>query len=76
MCFVTVVAATWVTGRRIEAPALEFAQPLHPVRAQGIWDRLGLWTVVAVLMIILAYGYPIYTLLAHPRFGSPGFKPF
>jgi cytochrome c oxidase subunit 1 len=76
MCFVTVVAATWLTGRRIEAPAIEFAQALHPVKAQGLWDRLGLWTVVAVVMILLAYGYPIYTLLEHTRFGSPGFKPF
>jgi cytochrome c oxidase subunit 1 len=76
LSFVTVVVATWTAGRRIEAPAFEFAQPLQPVIGQGVWDRLGLWTVVAVVMVILAYGYPLITLLMHPRFGSPGFKPF
>ena len=75
MSYVVVVAATWLTGRRIEAPAIEFAQPIRPAAA-GIWDRLGMWTAVAVVLVIIAYAYPLYQLISHPRFGSPAFKPF
>jgi cytochrome c oxidase subunit 1 len=74
--FVTIVLATWVSGRRIEAPPFEFAQSLRPATAMGLWDRFGLWTVLAVLLVIAAYAYPLLTLLAHPRYGSPPFQPF
>ena len=76
LSFVTVVLATWLGGRRIEAPAFEFAVPLRPVTATGVWDRFRLWTVVAVVMVAIACGWPIAHLLMHPRFGSPPFKPF
>jgi cytochrome c oxidase subunit 1 len=76
LCFVTVVFATWVGGRRIEAPPFEFAVPLMPVTTPGIWDRYGLWTVIAIVLVLAAYGYPLFQLLSHPRFGSPPFKPF
>ena len=29
-----------------------------------------------ILLVAAAYAYPLLTLLAHPRYGSPGFKPF
>ncbi len=74
--FVTVVFATWLAGRRIQAPAFEFAVPLVRPTTLGLWDRFGLWTIVAILLVVAAYGYPLVHLLAHPRFGSPGFKPF
>ena len=54
----------------------EFAVPLHPVTARGVWDRYGLWTVVAIVLVLLAYAYPLIALLRHPRFGSPPFQPF
>jgi cytochrome c oxidase subunit 1 len=76
MTFVTVVVATWVTGRRIEPPPFEFALPLQPAVSSGVWDRLGMWTVVATVLILLAYAYPLIQLLSHPRFGSPAFQPF
>lgn len=76
LIFVVVVAATWTAGRREEAPPLEFAIPLRPVTAAGVWDRFGVWSVVAVVLVALAYAYPILHLLSHPRFGSPGFQPF
>ena len=47
VAFVTVVFATWVAGRRIQAPAFEFAVPLVRPTTLGLWDRLGLWTIVA-----------------------------
>ena len=75
MCFVTVATATWLSGRKIQAPAFEFAVPLRaPV--VSIWDRFGLWTTVAVLLVAAAYAYPIIRLLAHHRYGSPPYQPF
>ncbi len=76
LCFVIVVMATWLSGRKIDAPAMEFAVPLKPVGAIGLWDRLGLWSVVAVVLVALAYAYPLLHLLSQPRFGSPPFEPF
>jgi len=75
LCFLTVVVATWTSGRKIAAPALEFAVPLRPP-GLTIWDRYGLWTIVAILLVAAAYAYPLVQLLLHPRFGSPAFKPF
>jgi cytochrome c oxidase subunit 1 len=76
LAFVTVVVATWLAGPRIEAPAFEFAVPLEPVTTTGVWDRFGLWTMVAVVLVAIAYVYPLFTLLTHPRYGSPPFQPF
>ncbi|MGD8375497.1 MAG: b(o/a)3-type cytochrome-c oxidase subunit 1 [Acidobacteriota bacterium] len=76
LSFLVVVAATWFGGRRVEAPALQFAVPLKPVTAPGIWDRLGLWTVVAAVLVLLAYAWPLLHLLGMERFGSPPFQPF
>lgn len=74
--FVIVVFSTWLGGRRIAAPAFEFAVPLIQPTTLTVWDRFGLWTALAILLIAAAYGYPLIQLLAHQRFGSPGFKPF
>jgi cytochrome c oxidase subunit 1 len=75
--FVMVVLGTWLAGRRREPEPIEWAEPLHPVAAKVTWlDRYGLWTAVAVALVLLAYGYPLLTHLQMTRFGSPGFKPF
>ena len=63
-------------GKRVEAKPFEFAKPLAPVTNTGIWDRIGLWTIVAVVLIAIAYAYPLFHMLAMPRFGSPGFMPY
>lgn len=76
LAFVTVVVATWIGGKKIAPPAFEFAVPLRPATAPGIWDRFGLWSTLAVILVVAAYAYPITQLLAHPRYGSPGFQPF
>ena len=46
--------------------------------AQGAeWHGL---TVIAadggVVLILVAYAYPLMQLISHPRYGSPGFQPF
>jgi len=76
LSYVAVVVATWLGARRAEGPAFEFAVPLRPVTAVGLWDRFGLWTVTAVVLVAVAYAYPILHLLSHPRFGSKPFTPF
>jgi cytochrome c oxidase subunit 1 len=76
LLFVAVVLITWTTGRRVEPPAFEFAMPLRPVGGPGLWDRFGMWTVVAVILVILAYAYPLITLIGRTRYGSPPYQPF
>jgi cytochrome c oxidase subunit 1 len=76
LCFVVVVLATWLGGRRIEPPPFEFAEPLGGAPKLGVWDRLGMWTVVAIVLVALAYAYPLAHLLSLERYGSPGFQPF
>ncbi len=76
LAFVTVVFATWTTGRKIEPLPFEFAVPLQPVTTTGVWDRFGIWTAIAVVLVAIAYIYPLYTLLTHARYGSPPFQPF
>jgi len=75
LSFVIVVVSTWIGGKAIAPPPVEFAVPLKPA-APSLWDRYGLWTVMAIVLVALAYAYPLITLYMHPRFGSPGFKPF
>ena len=75
--FVMVVLGTWLAGRKHEQPAVEFAEPLAPAPAPvTLLDRLGLWTVVAVVLVLVAYAYPIWHLLSVPHFGSPPYTPF
>jgi cytochrome c oxidase subunit 1 len=75
LCFLIVVIATWTSGKKIDPPPFEFAVPLRPPAA-SIWDRFWLWTIVAIVLIAAAYAYPLVELLSHPRFGSPGFRPY
>lgn len=76
LSFVLVVLGTWLGGRKTEAPTFQFAVPLRPATSVGLWDRFGLWTLLAVVLITVAYAYPLYELLSHTRYGSPPFKPF
>lgn len=77
MAFLAVVVAT-VTNPRRERPApVVYAEPLEPVPAgRPVWDRLALWVALAVLLVVAAYGYPLWGLLRLERFGSPGYSPF
>jgi cytochrome c oxidase subunit 1 len=75
LSFVTVVLATWLSGRKIQAPAFEFAVPLRPAAA-GLWDRFAMWTVLAAVLVALGYAYPLIHLLLHPRYPSPPYQPF
>jgi len=75
--FVMVVLGTWLAGRKHEQPEVEFSEPLAPAPPPvALLDRLGLWTVVAVVLVLVAYGYPIWHLISTPHFGSPPYTPF
>lgn len=75
--FLLVMVGTALAGRKREPEPIVWAEPLQPVTARRtVLDRFGLWTAVAVLLVIVAYAYPLWTHLRMARFGSPGFSPF
>jgi cytochrome c oxidase subunit 1 len=64
-------------AKKSDQPAIEFAEALEPPGGRtSLFDRLSLWTVVAALLVVAAYGYPILRHLGMERFGSPGYSPF
>jgi cytochrome c oxidase subunit 1 len=77
--FVLVMLGTMLAGKKTAPAPIEWAEPLSPppggFRAT-IWDRLEVWFVVAVVLVILAYAVPVWDLLHMTRYGSRGFKPF
>jgi cytochrome c oxidase subunit 1 len=74
--FVLVMLFT-LFGPRVAHEPIQFSEPLEdPGTKVPYLDRLGLLTVAAVVLILVAYGYPIWQHLQMPRFGSPGFSPF
>lgn len=77
VCYVAVMIGTGLAGRRIGIEPIRFAEPLEPLGEKArILDRLWLWVTLAVILVILAYGWPIAEHLSMERFGSPGFKPY
>ncbi len=77
--FVGVMIATFAGKATEPVGVIEYAEPLHVPEGGfrvGIWDRLGLWFVIAVVLVLIAYAIPLYDLVSLERFGSPGFKPF
>jgi cytochrome c oxidase subunit 1 len=79
MFFVGVIAHTLLMGRRTAKAPLVWADSLG-MPADGfpttIWDRLGMWWAIAGVLVLVAYAIPLYDILTHARYGSPGFKPF
>jgi cytochrome c oxidase subunit 1 len=75
--FLLVMLGTVLAGRRTSDIGLAFAEPLEGAPAKRIlFDRLGLWIVAAVVLVLIAYAYPLASHLSMPRFGSPGVRPF
>ena len=74
--FLLVMLFTLFAPRALAGP-IEFSEPLEEPGTRGEFlDRLGAITAVAVVLIVVAYAYPIWQHLQMPRFGSPGFSPF
>jgi cytochrome c oxidase subunit 1 len=77
MCYVGVVVGTMLVAPRGERAPLEYAESLvAPTPEPSLWDRLGLWSAVALVLIIIAYARPLYHLHTMTRFPSQGFTPF
>ena len=75
--FVLVMLATLLGGAREGQKPIEWAEALGGVQPiRGLWDKLGIWFVIAVVLVIIAYGLPLWDHFQLERFGSPGFKPF
>jgi cytochrome c oxidase subunit 1 len=75
--FVLVMVGTMLAGPRREQAPIQWAESLGtPSEGATIWDRLGLWFGVAVVLVVIAYAIPLYDLLQLTRYGSQGFKPF
>lgn len=75
--FFVLVVLFSVTGTRGPSEAIEFSEPLEPAGPHAtIFDRIGLWTAVAIVLVVVAYGPPLWNHLHMTRFGSPGFSPF
>jgi cytochrome c oxidase subunit 1 len=75
--FILVMVGTALAGKRREPEPILWAEPLRPPAPhRTLLDRYGLWTLVAVILVLVAYAYPLWTHLRMARFGSPGFSPF
>ena len=75
--FVLVMLATLLGGERGAQQPIEWAESLGGETAKvTTWDKLGLWFVIAAVIVVVAYGLPLYEHFQLIRYGSPGFKPF
>jgi cytochrome c oxidase subunit 1 len=74
--FMMVMLGTALAGKKREPEPMLWAEPLDgpPVR-KTVFDRFGLWAAVAVVLVVIAYAYPLISHLRMERFGSPGFTP-
>ena len=77
--FVLVMLFTLLGKEGTETAKIEWAESLSMPPGgykPGLWDRLGLWFGVAVVLVVIAYAIPLWDLFHLTRYGSPGFKPF
>ena len=77
MLYLGVVVGTMLVAPRGARLPIEYAESLVAVTpGPSLWDRLGFWSAVAVVLIVIAYGPPLYHLHTMTRFPSQGFSPF
>ncbi|MBI4502151.1 MAG: cbb3-type cytochrome c oxidase subunit I [Gemmatimonadetes bacterium] len=75
--FLLVMLGTVLAGKKTASREIQFSETLQPEPASSsIFDRLGVWAAIAVVLVLIAYAYPIYSHLSMPTFGSPGYKPY
>jgi hypothetical protein len=74
--FVLVVLGTWLAGKK-RTPADRVGGAAAAHRGQSTWlDRYGLWTVVAVVIILIAYAVPLWHHLQTIRLAHPASRRF
>ncbi|MBI4419885.1 MAG: b(o/a)3-type cytochrome-c oxidase subunit 1 [Gemmatimonadetes bacterium] len=75
--FLLVMLGTVLAGKRTETRPVEFSEPLvAELTGLRIFERWRLLIAAAVVLVLIAYAYPLWSHLHMPRFGSPGFQPF
>ena len=75
--FLLSMLGTVLAGKKTDPKPIEFAEPLtNEGTGLTVFDRVGWWVAVAVVLMIIAYGYPLASHLSMPTFGSRGFRPF
>jgi cytochrome c oxidase subunit 1 len=77
MLFLLVIFATWLGGSRTAPLRVNGTIPAPlsgPEHSPKILDNLKLWTAIAVVLIVLAYGLPLSAMLADGLF-APGSPP-
>jgi cytochrome c oxidase subunit 1 len=75
--FLLVIFGTWLGGDGTDTIRVNSAIPAPlsgPEHSPRILDNLKLWTAVAVLLIVLAYGLPLWALVGDGLF-APGSPP-
>jgi len=74
--FLWVIVGTWLKGEKAEHPVDEtIPEPLSgPEHTPAILDNIKLWLALAIILVILAYSFPLWNLVKDGIF-SPGFLP-
>lgn len=79
LCFVISIVKTLLQKPHGVSIPLTWAKPLEgddTMPELSLWDRLGRWWIIAVVLVIIAYAIPLMDIFKMTRFGSPGFKPY
>ncbi|WP_336035981.1 b(o/a)3-type cytochrome-c oxidase subunit 1 [Halobacterium yunchengense] len=76
--FLVVMLGTALSRPRVEALSVNgsIPEPLSgPAHSPRVLDNLKLWTAIAVLLVVLAYALPLWSMVADGLLapGSPGF---
>jgi cytochrome c oxidase subunit 1 len=78
LLFFYVIAMTIFVGRKGEAPEdIPWSETLTAPALSGFQprlDQLRLWSIVAIVLILIAYG-PFFVTYLPPNLASPGYKP-
>jgi cytochrome c oxidase subunit 1 len=76
--FVLVMLFTVTAGKKTPQPEVSFAEPLEPPGPKSaLFDRFGMWAIIAAALLVVAYGVPIVQhLTMENRPGAIGFSPF
>ncbi|MHB8139839.1 MAG: cbb3-type cytochrome c oxidase subunit I [Vulcanimicrobiaceae bacterium] len=72
--FFTVLIGTLRNPERDSEAELTFAPSRPGDEPPFALGRLGVWAAVAVLLVIVAYGGPVYQHLSQPHFNAPGMR--
>jgi cytochrome c oxidase subunit 1 len=75
--FLLVMLGTVLAGKRTAQGEIEFAEPLEGAPTKRlVFDRFKMLIIVAVILVVIAYAFPLIQHLGMERFGAGGFRTF